>query len=209
MNYRALGNTGLQVSEIGLGCEGFAEDNCNEAKKLLDEAEKLGINYFDLYASDPAVRSALGTALQGRRNKFFLQAHLCSVWKNGQYERTRKIDEVKQSFADLLKRLATDHIDVGMIHYCDSMSDWQEIANGPVLSYALEQKKLGHIHHIGLSSHNPEVALAAVQSGSIEVLMFSVNPCYDLQPPSETVEDLWADEAYSHKLVNMDPQRQR
>jgi len=209
MNYRALGNTGLQVSEIGLGCEGFAEDNCKEAKKLLDEAEKLGINYFDLYASDPAVRSALGTALQGRRNKFFLQAHLCSVWKNGQYERTRKIDEVKQSFADLLKRLATDHIDVGMIHYCDSMSDWQEIANGPVLSYALEQKKLGHIHHIGLSSHNPEVALAAVQSGSIEVLMFSVNPCYDLQPPSETVEDLWADEAYSHKLVNMDPQRQR
>jgi len=209
MNYRALGNTGLQVSEIGLGCEGFAEDNCKEAKKLLDEAEKLGINYFDLYASDPAVRSALGTALQGRRNKFFLQAHLCSVWKNGQYERTRKIDEVKQSFADLLKRLATDHIDVGMIHYCDSMSDWQEIANGPVLSYALEQKKLGHIHHIGLSSHNPEVALAAVQSGSIEVLMFSVNPCYDLQPPSEIVEDLWADEAYSHKLVNMDPQRQR
>ena len=209
MKYRALGNTGLQVSEIGLGCEGFGENNCQEAKPLIDEAEKLGINYFDLYASDPAVRSALGKALAGRRKKFYLQAHLCSVWKNGQYERTRNIKEVKASFADLLQRLQTAYLDVGMIHYCDSLSDWQEIVNGPVLAFALEQKKLGHIHHLGLSSHNPKVALAAVESGHIEVLMFSVNPCYDLQPPSETVEDLWADEAYSHKLVNMDPQRQK
>jgi len=209
MKYRALGNTGLQVSEIGLGCEGFGENNCQEAKPLIDEAEKLGINYFDLYASDPAVRSALGKALAGRRQKFYLQAHLCSVWKNGQYERTRNIADVKTSFADLLQRLQTDYLDVGMIHYCDSLSDWQEIVNGPVLAFALEQKRSGHIKHLGLSSHNPEVALAAVESGHIEVLMFSVNPCYDLQPPSETVEDLWADEAYSHKLVNMDAQRQK
>ena len=46
MKYRALGNTGLQVSEIGLGCEGFGENNCQEAKPLIDEAEKLGINYL-------------------------------------------------------------------------------------------------------------------------------------------------------------------
>lgn len=38
--------------------------------------------------------------------------------------------------------------------------------------------------------------------------MFSVNPCYDLQPASEDVERLWTDEAYEKKLVNMDPQRQ-
>ena len=38
--------------------------------------------------------------------------------------------------------------------------------------------------------------------------MFSVNPCYDLQPASEDVEDLWKEEHYREHLVNMDPERQ-
>gem|GEM_PF-4875083 len=37
MNYRELGNTGLRVSEIGMGCEGFSEDGCKLAGKLFDE----------------------------------------------------------------------------------------------------------------------------------------------------------------------------
>lgn len=45
-------------------------------------------------------------------------------------------------------------------------------------------------------------------SGLIDVLMFSVNPCYDLQPASEDVEELWAEKNYEKDLVNMDPQRQ-
>ena len=47
-----------------------------------------------------------------------------------------------------------------------------------------------------------------MNSGAIEVLMFSVNPCYDLQPASEDVEQLWNDDNYDRPLVNMDPQRQ-
>lgn len=67
MNYRKLGNTGLMISEIGMGCEGFSEQNYTMAKTLLDAAEKNGVNYFDLYASDPRVREAVGTAMLGRR----------------------------------------------------------------------------------------------------------------------------------------------
>jgi len=37
--------------------------------------------------------------------------------------------------------------------------------------------------------------------------MFSVNPCYDLQPAGEDLELLWADESYEHALCNMDPDR--
>lgn len=208
MKYRKLGSTGLLVSEIGLGCEGFAEDECRNTKRLLDEAESQGINYFDLYASDPKVRASVGKALRGRREKFMIQSHVCSVWKDGQYKRTRNIDEVKAGMEEMLSLLQTDYIDVGMIHYVDSVKDWHTVAGGPVLAYVKELKEKGVIRHIGLSSHNPEVALEAVKSGDIEVLMFSVNPCYDLQPASEDVEELWAEKNYKEHLINMNPERQ-
>ena len=209
MKYRELGNTGIMVSEIGMGCEGFGESNCAMTRKLFDLAEERGVNYFDLYTSNPAIRRAVGEAMKGRREKFIVQSHICSVWQDGQYKRTRKISEVKAGFAEMLELLQTDYIDVGMIHYCDALSDWDEIVNGGVLDYAHELKKEGKILHIGLSSHNPQVALKAVESGAIEVLMFSVNPCYDLQPANEDVEELWAAKNYSGTLTNMDPDRQR
>ncbi|NBH15407.1 aldo/keto reductase [Lachnospiraceae bacterium] len=208
MKYRKLGNTGLKVSEISIGCEGFSEDNYANTKVLLDAAEQSGVNYFDLYASDPKVRTAVGSALQGRRDKFIIQAHICSIWKEGQYKRSRQIEEVKAGFEELLSQLQTNKIDVGMIHYVDSMEDWEAVCKGPVMEYVLELKKAGKIRHIGLSSHNPQVALKAVESGKIEVLMFSVNPCYDLQPAGEDVEELWNGKNYEKPLVNMDADRQ-
>ena len=209
MQYRELGNTGLLVSEIGMGCEGFFEKGCTMAKELFDLAEREGINYFDLYASDPELRKAVGNALSGRREKFIIQSHICSVWKNGQYLRTRNLAEVKAGFAEMLDLLQTDYIDVGMIHYCDAEKDWKEIVDNGILDYARELKAKGQIRHIGLSSHNPVVALKAIESDSIEVLMFSVNPVYDLQPPTENVDDLWADDVYRNTYTNMDPDRQR
>ena len=209
MNYRELGNTGLKVSEIGMGCEGFGEENFFMTKKLFDIAEENGVNYFDLYASNPEVRKAVGNAMKGRREKFIAQSHICSVWQNGQYKRTRKISEVKAGFEESLKLLQTDYIDVGTIHYCDAIDDWKEIVEGGVLDYAKDLKKVGKIRHIGLSSHNPKVALKAVESGAIEVLMFSVNPCYDLLPASEDVEELWNEENYKNNLTNLDPERQK
>ncbi len=208
MEYRRLGKTGLMVSEIGMGCEGFAENDGKNTKALLNAAREEGINYIDLYTSNPVVRTSVGAELQGRREEFILQAHLCSVWKNGQYTRTRKISEVKAGFEEMLKQLQTDYVEVGMIHYVDSLEDWKNVLEGPVLAYALELKKAGRIRHIGLSSHNPQAALAAVESGYIEVLMFSVNPCYDLQPAGENVEELWNGANYQAPLVNFNPERQ-
>ncbi len=209
MEYRPLGNTGLSVSVIGIGCEGMAEENYGMAQKMLDAAERLGINYFDLYASDPQLRRAVGQALKGRREKFMIQSHICSIWKNGQYLRTRNLEEVKKGFEEMMSLLNTDYLDVGMIHYCDAMSDWDEIVGNGILDYARELKKQGRIRHIGLSSHNPLVAERAVTEGGIEVLMFSVNPCYDLQPATEDCEEMWADRNYQKHLTNMDPDRQR
>ena len=208
MNYRTLGRAGLQVSEIAMGCEGLVDKSEKQVLEFVDKMVELGINCMDLYTSNPEVRANLGKAMKGRRDKFVLQSHLCSIWENGQYLRTRDIHKVKAGFEDMLRLLDTDFIDTGMIHYSDALSDWQEIVNGPVMAYAQELKAAGKIGCIGLSSHNPEVGQAAVDSGLVDVLMFSVNPCYDLQPASEDVEQLWAESAYENQLVNMDPQRQ-
>ncbi len=209
MNYRVLGRTGIWVSEVGMGCEGMVEKPYEDVKAFVDLMTETGVNCIDLYSPNPGFRSNLGRALQGRREHFVLQAHLCTVWKDGQYKRTRDLAEVKEGFTDQLERLGTDFVEIGMVHYVDSLSDWTEVQNGDVMRYALALKEAGTIRSIGLSSHNPEVALAAVNSGLIDVLMFSVNPCYDLQPANEDVEQLWAEENYKNPLINMDPQRQK
>lgn len=208
MNYRILGRTGLKVGEIGMGCEGFVDQPYETVKAYIDRMEETGVNCIDLYTPNPEFRSNLGKALEGRREKFVLQAHLCTIWKDGQYKRTRKLTEVKEGFEDQLRRLETDHVEIGMIHYVDSLEDWENIKNGDVIKYALELKEKGTIGCVGMSSHNPEAALAAVNSGLIDVLMFSVNPCYDLLPANEDVESLWDEKNYEKPLVNMAPKRQ-
>lgn len=208
MEYRELGRTGIKVSVIALGCEGFVANEGALTEQLLNAAEQGGINCIDLYAPQPEMRSRLGKWLRGRRGKFVLQAHLCTVWQEGQYKRTREIGEVKASFEDLLTRLATDYIDIGMIHYVDSLEDWEAVAGGPVMAYAREMQAQGKIRYIGLSSHNPAAAMQAVQSGLIDVLMFSVNPCYDLQLANEDCYALWDGKNYDRQLVNMDPERE-
>ena len=208
MVYRTLGRSGLKVGEIGIGCEGFMEKTTAQVRAFIDAMEAAGANCIDLYSPNPDMRTSLGAALRGRREKFVLQAHICTVWKDGQYKRTRDIREMRESFEDQLRRLETDHVEIGMIHYVDSPAEWDEIAAGEVMRYALELKAAGKIGCIGVSSHNPEAALKAVHSGHIDVLMFSVNPCYDLLPGTEDVVDLWAEKSYAQPLLNMDPRRQ-
>ena len=78
MEYRILGRTGLKVGAIALGCEGFADKTAEEVRADFDFAIRNGINFLDLYASNPELRSNIGAALAGRREKFVIQGHLCS-----------------------------------------------------------------------------------------------------------------------------------
>ena len=49
-------------------------------------------------------------------------------------------------------------------------------------------RESGVIGHIGLSTHRPDVAQAAARSGKIEVIMFSVNPAFDLLPATTSLK---------------------
>ena len=208
MKYRKLGRcNGLKVIEIALGCEGFIGKTQAEFKEMLDKALELGINFIDMYTPNPEFRDNLGIALEGRREEMVLQGHICSVWEDGQYLRTRDLEKAKAAFEDQLNRIGTDYIDVGMIHYVDSESDFDEVFNGAIMEYCKELKADGKILSIGLSSHNPAVARKAVETGLIDVLMFSVNAAYDMQPPSEDCNDLWKPENYKNGLLGMNPDR--
>lgn len=208
MRYRKIGKTALEVSEIGLGCEGFLNKDDNFTNEMFALALEHGINCMDLYSPNPELHKRIGNIIHKQREKFIIQGHLCTIWQNEQYKATRNINEVKSAFEALLRNLNTDYIDIGMIHYVDSQKTWNQIANGEIMQHALELKKQGKIRYIGMSSHNPIVALEAVKSGLIEVLMFSVNACYDLLPGDEDCENLWAEESYKKPLFNIDPQRE-
>lgn len=206
MNYRRLGKTDLMVSEIGLGGEWLERHNAEECKAVIEACEKLGVNILDCWMSEPNVRTNIGAAIAGHREQWYIQGHIGSTWQDGQYVRTRDLAYAKPAFEDLLTRMQTDYIDLGMIHYVDQEADWNDIVNGPFLQYVLELKAAGTIRHIGLSTHNPKIARKAAESGFVEMILFSINPAFDMLPASEDI-DAYFDNKYDTVQGGIDPER--
>lgn len=206
MQYRVLGKTGLKVSEIGLGAEWLERHNTQEVKDVIARCEAHGINILDCWMSEPNVRSNIGLGIKGSREKWIIQGHIGSTWQNGQYVRTREMAKVKEAFEDLLARLQTDYIDLGMIHYVDEEAEWNRVLQGEFLTYVKELKARGAIRHIGLSTHNPAVAKLAVLSAEVEMILFSINPAFDLMPASEDISQYFVKE-YDEALGGIAPER--
>ena len=207
MRYRELGKTGLSVSEIGLGGEWLERHDAKEVKAVIDRCEDLGINILDCWMSQPQVRSNIGAAIAGSRERWIIQGHIGSTWQNGQYVRTRDLEQVKIAFQDLLDRMGTDYIDLGMIHFVDEKAEFERIMNGEFIEYVRSLKEKGVIRHIGMSTHNPDVAKMAALSGEIEMLLFSINPAFDLLPASEDLNEYFK-ETYAEQLSGIAPERE-
>lgn len=207
MKYNELGKTGLKASEIGFGAEWVEELERNEVKDLMEYCSSKGINIIDIWNVNPQTRSKLGYALKGNRDKWIIQGHIGATWQNNQYVRTREMDKVVHAFEDLIERLDVDFLDFGMIHYVDGIKEYEEIMNGEFIEYVRKLKKDKIIHHIGLSTHNPDIALLAANSGEIELIMFSINPAYDMFPATED-NSIYKDEEYYEKdFFGIDPKR--
>ena len=186
-----LGKTGMSVSEVSLGCEHLQGKDEGIVRAVVDAAFDAEMNIFDVFMSEPNVRTYIGRALAGRRDKVILQGHIGSCWVDGQYAARRELDLCKSNFEDLLSRFQTDYMDIGMLHFVDHPDDWEALRDSETMRYALSLKEKGVIRAVGMSSHSPVTSLMAVESGLIDVLMFSLNPAFDLMPKDVDIMDLF------------------
>lgn len=208
MIYNTLGRSGLKASEIGLGCEHLEGQSYEVIQSVVDAALANGINILDVFMSEPQVRSHIGRALEGRRDQVLIQGHFGARWKDGQYGRTRQLAETQFFFEDLLTRLRTDYIDIGMFHCVDTDEEFDQIFANGVADYAQDLKKKGVVRALGISTHDPAIGLRAVETGLMDVILFSINPAYDLLPDGlGSTQPLFDADTYKQPLLGMHPLR--
>ena len=210
MRYRDLGKTGMKVSEVGFGGEHVEGKPYSQVESTIHAALDHGINIMDIFMSNPQVRKDIGRALKGRRDKMIIQGQIGSAWIDNQYARIRDMDQCKRFYEDLLRYLDTDYMDIAMVHFVDTQSDFDKAFEVGLFDYAHQLKASGAARAVGVSSHDPIVAAQLIESGAIDVLMFSLNPAYDVMPATIDLEGLFDPENYK-KQVNFTvaPERAR
>ncbi len=182
MEYRKLGNTGMEAGIIGLGAEHLDGKEYALVKETIDAALEYGINMMDVFMPGSDIRQKIGKAIKGNRDKFIIQGHIGSTDINHQYDISRDLTTNKKYFENLLKDLDTDYIDFGMLFFIDSEQHFDEVFHSGIIRYAEELKQKGVIRGIGASSHNPVIAKKVVETGLVDLLMFSINPAFDMLP---------------------------
>jgi predicted aldo/keto reductase-like oxidoreductase len=183
MEYRRLGQTGLEVSAIGLGTEYLNGQPREVVISVVREAIERGVNYIDLVFAFPEYRDNLGAALQGYRERVILAGHLGSAEKDGQYLKTRSVKKSEAFFLDLLSRLGTETVDVLLLHNFHTVNDYDRVIKPRgLMDLACRLQQEGKARFVGISAHNIEVASKAIESGQIDVLMFPINLAGNAMP---------------------------
>lgn len=187
MEYRKLpkGNENEKFSVIGLGMGGIQNTPADEIEAIIRKAVDNGINFFDLCAGG-SVYEPFGKAIKGQREKVFLQMHFGAVYdENGEYGWCRDFETVKRTFLWELETLGTDYTDFGFLHCVDEDKDFDLLCENGIFDYLKELKKQGIVRHIGFSSHTPSVANRIIDTGEVDMMMFSLNPAYDFEMGDE------------------------
>jgi len=207
MEYRELGGTGLKVSAIGLGCENLDGGKpFRQIDETVNAALDAGINIFDVFMPGREIREAVARAMGSRRRDVMIQGHIGSTDINRQYDISRDMPTVKRYFEDLL-RIFGGHIELGMMFFIDSDEDYRNVFETGFADYVQRLKRQGDIGHIGFSSHNPKTAMKAIETGLPEMLMFSVNPAFDMLPAGEYVFDHFEKGFGREFFRGIDPER--
>jgi hypothetical protein len=181
MRYRRLGRAGLDVGEIGLGTEYLKDVPRETTISVTREALDRGVNYMDMFYGDAETRDRFGDALEGRWGQVLFAGHLGAGVRDGKHSRIRGNDECEEYFHDLLRRLRTDHIGVCMLHWFDAEDDFDQHFDD-MATVAQRLQREGKARLIGFSTHKVPIALKAIESGLIDVLMFPINLAGNAMP---------------------------
>lgn len=145
-----LGQTGLEVSRIGLGCMRMASLSEKETAKVLETVVEQRINFFDhadIYGKgESEIRFAQGAKLAGIKREDMILQSKCGIRK-GYFDFSK--DYILESVDGILKRLDTEYLDVLALHRPDALMEAAEVAEA---FYLL--KKAGKVHHFGVSNQN-------------------------------------------------------
>ncbi len=205
---RPIGKTGMSASVIGLGGEYLDHRPYETSEEVVGAAIERGINIIDVFMPGTPVRTNISRALKGNRGKVLIQGHIGSVDLNGQYHRVREVDECRRYFDELL-RLYDGYIDLGMMFFVETEEDFKGAFETEYLTYVQRLKQEGKIRAVGASCHNPEMGARIVETGAVDLMMFSVNIAYDMLPSDVDVVDLLDKTLDGGRLKGFNPKRAR
>ena len=182
MEYRVNRRTGDRVSVIGMGTSAIAGAGMSQGAETLRLAFDQGINFYDLATSESDSFSIFAAALSDVREQVYYQIHFGACYGDGKsYSWSTDPQVIRRSVDWQLRTLGTDYIDYGFIHCLDEAADWENYQRNGALDYLLELKRAGVVRHIGLSSHTPALIDQVLDTGLVDMLMFSINAAYDYE----------------------------
>ena len=165
---RAYGNTGEQVTVIGLGGGALGKHSLAEAQATVLRALELGINYIDTAPAywSGASQVVLGTALQGRSEEYLLATKLGYFRTPRDY---RSPDALRAQLGENLRALRRDSVDILQIHMAERACWWRDgvacdeepigldeqcdFADAPVMQILREAREHGLCRYIGVTAN--------------------------------------------------------
>ncbi|HEY6836250.1 MAG TPA: aldo/keto reductase [Gaiellaceae bacterium] len=168
MRLRELGESGLRVSRVGLGCNNFGRRlDLDRTRGVVEAAFAEGINFVDtadIYGGGDSERF-LGEVLEGRRDRVVLATKF-GMADDGSGSR----EYVRRAFAASLERLRTDHVDLYYYHRPDGVTPI-----GDTVRAMVELVEEGAVRAIGVSNFTVEQLDEAVEAGPIAALQNRYN----------------------------------
>jgi len=166
MQKRPYGNTGEQISLVGMGGIVVADIPQEEANRIVAEAVDKGVNYFDVAPTYGNAQERLGPALEPYRKNVFLAC------KTAERDKVGSAKELETS----LKLLRTDHVDLYQMHGLSSVEEVEKVfAPGGAMETFREAKQAGKARFLGFSAHSAEAAAEALSRFQFDSVLFPFN----------------------------------